>query len=349
MKPLVFPGVILAIAGAGLFMQLQANNDLKRQLSELQASVSAEKDAAAKARAEAEKLRQQNEAYQRESEELRKTLASAKKGGGNSPGGGSGTPGSPAAAGANGRDEGSFMKGVAKMFTDPEMKKAMRGQQAMGVRMMYGDLAKELGLSSDEANQVIEILTDRQMAIASKSMEVFDGDTSDPKKLEAAGKTVDSTKKEYDEQLKAILGEDRMKKLDGYERGIGDRMQLTQMQQSLAAVGQPLDEKQRQGILSIMQEERARTPQGPLDYGSKNPGQQMKAMYDDSAWEDMFKKSEDFNQRVLNRANTILSPDQVNAFSDAQKQQLEMMKMGMKMGREMFKSKGGAQPAAPAK
>jgi hypothetical protein len=57
---------------------------------------------------------------------------------------------------------------VGKMFNDPDMKKVMRSQQSMAISMMYGDLAKELGLAPDDAKQVMDIITERQMAMAEK-------------------------------------------------------------------------------------------------------------------------------------------------------------------------------------
>ena len=53
------------------------------------------------------------------------------------------------------------------------------------------------------------------------------------------------------------------------------------------------------------------------------------------------------NRRVLDRARSVLSPDQMAQFEQIQKQQMEMQKMGMKMGREMFKASGNPPPPAP--
>ena len=49
----------------------------------------------------------------------------------------------------------NFMKGLAKMLTDPAMKKSMRSQQLIGIRMLYSDLAKQLGLSPQENEQQV--------------------------------------------------------------------------------------------------------------------------------------------------------------------------------------------------
>jgi hypothetical protein len=53
-------------------------------------------------------------------------------------------------------------------------------------------------------------------------------------------------------------------------------------------------------------------------------------------WE---QSQQDFNRRVLERARTVLSPDQVLALEASQKQQFQMQQMGMKMGREMMGGK----------
>ena len=36
------------------------------------------------------------------------------------------------------------------------------------------------------------------------------------------------------------------------------------------------------------------------------------------------------------RAHTVLTPDQMNTFAEAQKQQIQMQEMGIKMGKAMF-------------
>ena len=52
------------------------------------------------------------------------------------------------------------------------------------------------------------------------------------------------------------------------------------------------------------------------------------------------KIQEDQNRRILDRARTVLSPDQMLSLESAQKQQVQMQQMGIKMGREMFKGSG---------
>ena len=292
------------------------------------------------------KLRAQIETYRAEAETLRKNLAGANAGTPEGLVAAKSAAASQQSAGADGGGAsgegggGGFMKSVAKMFKDPEMKKVMRSQQSMGVRMMYGDLAKELGLSGEEANQVMELLTERQLAIAGKSMEMLDGSDGDPARLEKSGEEVAASRDDYDAQIKGLIGEEKMKKLEEFDRTIGERMQLSQLQQALSASGVALDDTQRQALLGIMKEERLKMPPSVFDAGSKDVAGQMRAMQSDTALDEMLQRTGTFNERVRTRARGLISPEQMSALETAQQQHLEMIKMGMKMSKEMFKSGG---------
>jgi hypothetical protein len=63
-------------------------------------------------------------------------------------------------------------------------------------------------------------------------------------------------------------------------------------------------------------------------------------MQDQGAIDGWIKSQDEFNRRVLDRARTVLNPDQMLGFEAALKQQIEMQKMGIQMSREMFKGGG---------
>ncbi len=341
--PLILAAVVAIGCGAVAFSQHESNAALRNALAAADAKAAAEQ---ARLADELAKLRAQNDIYKNESTDLRKKLAEKIA-----------APDAVVSADAaepakegepKKKEDNNFMSGIAKMYKDPEMKKVMRAQQAMGIRMMYSDLAKELGLSPDEATRVMELLADRQMAISAKSMEAFGGGgETDPAKMEEVGKTIASSREEYDAQLKSVLGDAKMAKLTDYERSLGDRMQLNQIQQSLSATGTALKDNEKQGLLNIMKEERQKSPANVFDPANKDVSAQMKALQSEDSVNQLIQSSEDFNDRVLARARTVLSPDQTNAFETAQKQQLDMMKMGVKMGAAMFKKNSNSAPVAP--
>ncbi len=329
--------IILAvlICTAVLIAEEQRIGALRQSLAQLHADAAAAQEQMNSDAAELKKLRERNTALAAESEQLRahRTAAPADAPEAAATAGAAGAGG---AAAAKENPQAGWMKGMAKMFKDPEMKKMMRTQQSMGVRMMYGDLAKELGLSSGEADKVIELLADRQMDASEKAMAAMDDAEKDPAKLEQAGKDAQKVVGDYEAKLKELLGPEKKAKLDEFERGIGDRMALQQYQGSFASAGQPLDDTQRAGLLQIMKEERMKTPAGPLDPGNKDVAAAMKAMQSGDALEKSLATQRQLQQRVFDRAHTVLTPDQMNAFETAQKAQLQMQEMGVKMGKAML-------------
>lgn len=275
-------------------------------------------------------LRERNAALAAESEQLRARLA-------NNPGAASGEAPAQDAGGKSGKG-GGLLGGIAKLFSDPEMKKLMRTQQSAGARMMYGDLAKELGLSAEQSERLMELLAARQSAATEGAMSGLAGGAPD------AAKTAGTP--DYDAQIKALIGPEKATQLEEYERTSGDRMALRQLQRSFDRAGQGLDEKQSAGLMQIMKEERLKAPANPLELGGKNPLAAVTALQDGPALEAAMEAERAQQQRVLARAHTVLTPDQMNTFETAQKQQFEMQQTGLKWGKVLFG--GGAEKAAPS-
>jgi hypothetical protein len=226
-----------------------------------------------------------------------------------------------------------WMKGIAKMFTDPEMRKTMRSQQMVGIRMMYGDLAKELDLSPQDAEQLLEILTDRQMEMAAAGMQAFD--RNNPDQAKDKDRLAESTKR-YEDQIQAMLGEEKFKSLKTYEGSMGDRFMLQQFEGQFGAAGAPLVADQKQKLLDLMRDERAKTPSNMNLANSGNPVQQMDALKNPEKVNQFVTSQQEYQKRVLDRSRQFLNADQVGALEKVHKQQLELLQMQMKMSREML-------------
>ena len=250
-------------------------------------------------------------------------------------------PGAPQPAGE--KSGGGMMEGIAKMFSTEEGKKMMRAQMAMGLKMQYGGLAKDLKLDPKVADQVFALLGDRQAALTEATFGAMKGGALDEAATKEISAKSEVLKKEYDEKLKTVLGDSGMTQLQDYERTLGDRMMLNMHEQQFSAAGSPLEQTQRDSLLQIMKDERLKTPASVFE--SANGGDASKsfaAMRDDAAVEKWLKREEDYQRRVLQAATQALNPDQVNALQESFKQQLEMQRFGVKMGKEMFKGSGGA-------
>ncbi len=321
--------LVLVCAGAGtyIYKQEQTIRDLRRLIATHQSAAQRLNGENERVKAEVADLKKSNEVFKNESADLRKKLADKSSG--------EDTASRQTASKADGAN---FMKGIAKMFTDPEMKKSMRAQQMMGLRMIYGDLAKELNLSPQDAEQLMEILADRQMDLTSASMSAMEagGDK------DAAGAKITDATKQYEEQLKAVLGEEKYKQFQTYESSMGDRWMMQQWDGQFAASGSPLEAKQKEQLLSVMKDERQKSPPGTFNFGAKNdPAQAFKALQSDEAVNQMVASQQELNQRVLTRARDFLNADQVATLEKVQKQQAELIGVQLKMSRELMG--GGAK------
>jgi len=258
-------------------------------------------------------------------------------------------PGMPPPGGEKGGGDG-MMASIAKMYSTEDGRKMMRSQMNVGLKMQYGGLAKDLKLDPNMAEQVFALLGDRQAALTEATFAAMKGGTLD----EAAEKEIfeksGALQKEYNEKLKAVLGDEGVKQLKDYERTLGDRMMLSMHEQQFSTAGAPLEQAQRDSLLQIMKDERSKTPASPFDASnSGDPSKTMTALKDDATIEAWLKQEEDYQRRVLQAAPKTLSPDQVSALQESFKQQTEMQRFGIKMGKEMFKGSPSVTPPSTAK
>ena len=336
---LIIASLLVVALGAFGFVEWQSVRKLQDEIAQLQKEAAAQADASADAQAELEKLRKKvaddrqiiaqldtPEKRAAASAEAAKALAD------------SGAP-EGADAGKEAGNTPDFGKMIKKMFTDPSMKKVMRGTQGVAVKMMYGSLGKELGLKAEASNQLMELLTDRQMARTTKGMKMSDGQIDEAQANAEAAADGEKSDQDLDAEIEAIIGKDGLTKLADYEKGMADRMQLTQYEQSFSSSGMALNEQQSKGLLGIMLDERTKQPPSPMDPGSKDVGASIKAMQSEDTMTKLMESQVDLNRRVLSRAGPILNPDQMVQFQQIQQQQLDMQKMQMDIARSMFKGK----------
>ena len=177
------------------------------------------------------------------------------------------------------------------------------------------------------------------MEMATAGMKAFGTGELDAQTIEASGKVTSAARADYDEQLKSLLGDDKFARFQDYEKTMGERLAVDQLQRQLAAGGTPLEGQQSQQLLGIMKEERLRSPASPFDAANKNSVEQLRALRSEEAVDGWIQSQQDFDRRVLDRARTVLSLDQVLALENAQKRQMEMKQMGVRMSREWMQGK----------
>ncbi len=129
---------------------------------------------------------------------------------------------------------------------------------------------------------------------------------------------------------------------------MGERTLLNQFRQQLGS-DYNLSDPQTEALLTFMKEEKKSvyTSAGlPLGDSSQDPAK-LQALTSDDKLEQLMQAQDTINQRVLDRARTIFSPEQMQTLGRLQTNQTQMMRMGMGMVKKMFGPDNTGAPATP--
>ena len=222
-----------------------------------------------------------------------------------------------------------FMAALAKMVQDPKMKDALRSQQRMMVDTSYGQLLKCLTAQPETIQAFKDLLLDRQVAMMDLGMGVISAGSKEER--EAQAQKIQAIQKDFDAQVQALLGTDDYTMYKQYEETQPERMQVNLFNQSLGT-DSTLTEAQQHELIRAMYEERTAFKFSV----ASGPGQDPSALLDPAAAARHLEEMETLQTRYAERAQTILSPAQMESFRKSQDQQRQMQKMGIQMAIQMM-------------
>lgn len=242
--------------------------------------------------------------------------------------------------GSRGQGMGAMGKMLENMMKDPEMRKAMEQQQRMGMDMVYGALFKQLNLTPEQQEKFKDMLIAQQMENMSQAGSMFEGTAEERSKM---AQELGEKQKANEQKLKELIGEDKFAQYQEYNQTIGERMLLEQFGRSA-----DITPEQNEQLLAIFAEEK-RNVQINTGTDMLDPTRGMQAiMGEEGAAERIFAQQEEVNQRVLERASQVLTPEQWQKFEPVLRNQTELQRAGLKMAREMFGGRKNGEQAAPA-
>jgi hypothetical protein len=240
---------------------------------------------------------------------------------------------------------GGFGKMLGKMMDDPEMRKLIQHQQKQMMDQLYSPLLKQLKMTPEESDKFKTLLSENTMKMTEHAGSMFGGDGSTNRA--AATAAIAEQQKSFDEQMKQLLGDSRYAQYKDYQETVGERTQLNTYRQLNGSGDSALSDEQTEKLLALMRDEKknlAAAGQPFMNNNNQDPTA-IKQMLEGDGVDKLMAAQEELNQRVLDRAKEILSPSQMNSFGEFQTNQLQTMKMGMKMAGKFFSpGKGGVTP-----
>lgn len=230
---------------------------------------------------------------------------------------------------------------LAEMFKSKEMRDMIREQQKTALGGMldknYADFFKAMNLTPEQTAAMKELIMNKMLGGAELGMEMMSGEMTAEQRTELTKKMKETTDT-INQQLKELLGAENYSQFENYEKSIPDRMALEQFKGQLTA-DLALNANQEQSLLDAISAER----QGfkfTTDFSNQQDfSEDVFSRFTEERMNLYFQEQEQLNQRILARAQPLLSQAQYDSYAKSLKSQQDMMKMGMKMAASMFGKK----------
>ncbi len=191
----------------------------------------------------------------------------------------------------------------------PETTEASRNVLRMNMRAsnrrIYEDVEERLGLTKEQANQLIELLTSQQMARMEQARQ---GAGS------GRGRGMMQPTQEELAAVASLIGSDRMALFQDYQKSVPARQEVQVLTRQLEGADLALSEDQRDRMIAALTEERERVT-APRFEDSASREEYAAAM---SQWQ------EDYRERSASRARGILDSKHFKSYDQYQKWVAEM-------------------------
>jgi hypothetical protein len=181
----------------------------------------------------------------------------------------------------------------------------MRSRVKNSLRRLYEDAGTALGLSPDKSNQLLDLLADQQTRNRGRA-QLPEGETLAQFRQEQEQKNT--------EEIKALIGADKMDDLAAYQKTLPQRAQLSQLRDELDQAGLSMTETQRTQMLAAITEESQRLPRPSFSQGVPQ----------DETIAQLRQWQADYDKALLDRAQQVLNTEQYNTYKQYQDFQSQM-------------------------
>jgi len=222
---------------------------------------------------------------------------------------------------------------MAEMMKNPAARDALKAQTRAQLENEYRDLFDSLGLDEATADAVMKLITDRAFAQMDSAFAMSSGS---PEEKAAAATALKADTDKAEAALKEKLGPNYAS-FEKFEKSAPERQQLKMVKSAFKDKGLDFDETTEAKLMDSLYETRSNWK---FEHDYSNPANLSPDSLNEEALNRYAEENAKMQESVETKVREFLSPEQFDAFRSAQKQQQEMMQLGLKMSRGMF---GGAQ------
>jgi hypothetical protein len=218
--------------------------------------------------------------------------------------------------------------GLSELFHNQAMKEALKAEAKVGVAknvktLFDAGVAEQLHLTGEQSEALKQLLTHKASILWEQMLVPMTTGELDEKGMAEAGKGIKQALEANVAQTKALLGDAGYNAYQAFEKVQPERERLMQFNSEAAKAGLSLDSDQQGRLFDAMVAERANFQ---FQYDLGDP-----LKFDFEHWNDNFsdekiaafnKDMEQLNERIVQRAGTLLRPDQVEVLKNSLNREL---------------------------
>jgi hypothetical protein len=193
------------------------------------------------------------------------------------------------------------------------LKAEARAGMARNVEALFhAGLAEQLHLNADQSAALRQLLIEKSSILWDKMLVPLTTGEVDDVHMADAGRAIKQELEEKSAQIRALLGDEGYQAYQSFEKAQPDRERVQKFSSAEAAAGQSLAPDQQSQLFAVMSEEHANFK---FRYDPGDPAQMNFENWRDNFTEEKLQAAgqdlEQLDERVLQRAQTVLTPDQV--------------------------------------
>jgi hypothetical protein len=190
----------------------------------------------------------------------------------------------------------------------PAAQRYMKLQHKMMIRKQYEDVGPALGLSQEQTGKLVDVLADQMVRNMTQPRKALND-------MQSMMKAAEETKARNDAEIANVLGQDKARLWQDYQRTLPQRSQINMISEQMEMLGEPLTSDQRSQLLTAMVDNNATPPAYPsYDLGLSHEERRAQAM----KWQDEQERT------LLESMKPVLNSRQLEMYRDYQAYQKEM-------------------------
>lgn len=235
------------------------------------------------------------------------------------------------------------MERQRQLLRDPDYREAMLGQQKMGQMRSNPNLARDLGLSADQADRLFTTLAEQQLRSMESSSPIMWDEQPDAAKMQEFQRKMTEQQSANETELKRVLGDGKYREWQEYQSLAGVRWEADRVRASLVTAGVPLDESLAKPLLKTLADQQQKMMQEAAKAAAPGNNRLIAVNGMVSSGDtnvnalQMQEKSLEFmaqhQKRQRDALSRVLTPEQLKIVEDEQNAELQMQRAQLRMMR----------------